>query len=98
LIFDIGGGTTDFAFVELGGRKRPEVFGSWGLGVGGSDVDLEFSLAAFMPLFGKGIIDIPNVQYYAAAAVTDARRQAEFLNRSHGLSVKSWTQAPYSVT
>ncbi|RDS83594.1 heat-shock protein Hsp70 [Dyella monticola] len=83
LIFDIGGGTTDFAFVELGANKRPRVLGSWGIPVGGSDVDREFSLAAFMPLFGKNQTNVPNKHYFDAAAVTDVVRQVDFLKHNY---------------
>jgi hypothetical chaperone protein len=80
LVVDIGGGTTDIAMANVGGRKaRPEILGAWGEPMGGQDVDLDLSLATFMPLFGKGLSRIPVHIYSDAARVHEVHRQADFL-------------------
>lgn len=80
LVVDIGGGTTDIALANVGGRKRrPEILGSWGEPMGGQDVDLDLSLATFMPLFGKGLSRIAVHIYSDAARVHEVHRQADFM-------------------
>ncbi|EPU0249851.1 Hsp70 family protein, partial [Pseudomonas aeruginosa] len=55
VIVDVGGGTTDIALGEVGGSsKEPKIETTWGIGKGGSDVDVGLSLKAVMPAFGKG--------------------------------------------
>jgi hypothetical chaperone protein len=79
LIVDVGGGTTDFAFVELGGSRAPKVIGSWGLAMGGTDVDLALAQESFMPLFGR---DLPNGapahHYVDALSIHDQDKQRKF--------------------
>ncbi len=79
LVFDIGGGTTDIAIARLGGDlPAPEILASWGMPIGGTDVDLELSLKGPMLLFGKNVTPTP-VHYYAwAASVHDAKLQRDF--------------------
>ena len=82
LIVDVGGGTTDVAFAEVGGSSgAARVFGSWGLPKGGTDIDIELSLAAFMPLFGRGDPTLPVHHFREAASVHSPPQQKEF--RSH---------------
>ncbi|MCF5919513.1 heat-shock protein Hsp70, partial [Xanthomonas perforans] len=45
---------------------------------GGTDIDLALSLAAYMPLFGRGITRVPTHHYVEAAMVQDMTRQREF--------------------
>ncbi len=59
LIADIGGGTSDFSAIRLGGKRNSEnrkgdVLANAGLRVGGTDFDKYLSLAEFMPSFGYG--------------------------------------------
>lgn len=83
LIVDIGGGTTDIAFAEVGGRtSSPVIRGAWGIAEGGVDVDLALSLRQFMPLFGKDVTSIPVHRFSEAASVHDLQRQRDF-RRSH---------------
>lgn len=83
LIVDVGGGTTDFAFVELGGNRAPKVIDFWGLARGGTDVDLELSQRAFMPLFGRDLDGGAPAQHYVSAMmVQDYNRQNEFATTS----------------
>ncbi|UXI66636.1 Hsp70 family protein [Tahibacter amnicola] len=82
LIVDVGGGTTDIAYAEVGGpAASPRIFGSWGLPKGGTDIDIEMSLNAFMPLFGRGEPGIPVHHFREAASVQSPPLQREF--RSH---------------
>lgn len=79
IIVDVGGGTTDVAFAEVGGDAgAARVFGSWGLPRGGTDIDIELSLAAFMPLFGRGEPSLPVHHFREAASVHSPPQQKEF--------------------
>lgn len=85
LVVDIGGGTTDIALANVGGRRlQPEILGAWGEPMGGQDVDLDLSLATFMPWLGKGLSRIPVHIYSDAARVHEVHRQADF--RRHDFS------------
>jgi hypothetical chaperone protein len=79
LIVDVGGGTTDVAFAEVGGgAAAARILGSWGLPRGGTDIDIELSLAAFMPLFGRGHPLIPVHHFREAASVHSPPQQKDF--------------------
>jgi hypothetical chaperone protein len=82
LVVDIGGGTTDLAYAEIGGAaSAPRVLGSWGVAQGGTDVDHWLSIKSFMPLFGKGVLPrVPNHVYSHAAAVHNQQAQRDFLH------------------
>lgn len=84
LVVDIGGGTTDIALAEVGGDTAPRVLRAWGVGNGGTDVDLALSMAQVMPLFGKGASRIPVHHFVEAATVQDMPRQREFHKRDFG--------------
>ena len=81
VIVDIGGGTTDIAHASVGGPQPPSIHRAWGIARGGTDIDLALSLAAFMPLFGRGSTRVPAHHYVEAATVQDMTRQRDF--RSH---------------
>ncbi len=53
LIVDIGGGTTDFTVFRQG-AGAPEILASYGVRLGGTDLDRRLSIAHVMPLLGKG--------------------------------------------
>ncbi len=78
VVVDIGGGTTDVAHASVGGSAAPQVHRAWGIARGGTDIDLALSLAAYMPLFGRGITRVPTHHYVEAAMVQDMTRQREF--------------------
>lgn len=82
-MLDVGGGTTDLAYVELGGRTRPEVLASWGLDMGGSDVDVALSMEAFMPFFGSNDTRVPIHQFHEAACVDNIEAQSNFVRYSY---------------
>jgi hypothetical chaperone protein len=57
LIADIGGGTSDFSVVRLGGNRaqknrKTDVLANAGIRVGGTDFDRYLSMSNFMPSFG----------------------------------------------
>jgi hypothetical chaperone protein len=57
LIADIGGGTSDFSVVRLGGNRndkdrKTDVLANAGVRVGGTDFDRYLSISNFMPSFG----------------------------------------------
>ena len=78
VIVDIGGGTTDIAHARVGGDAPPLIHRAWGIARGGTDIDLALSLAAYMPLFGRGITRVPTHHYVEAATVQDMTRQRDF--------------------
>jgi hypothetical chaperone protein len=59
-VIDIGGGTSDFSIIRLGGVGRvradrsEDILANAGVRIGGNDFDKQFSLAQFMPEFGMG--------------------------------------------
>ena len=78
VIVDIGGGTTDIAHASVDGPQPPSIHRAWGIARGGTDIDLALSLAAFMPLFGRGVTRVPAHHYVEAATVQDMTRQRDF--------------------
>ncbi|WP_266158100.1 Hsp70 family protein [Dyella silvatica] len=83
LIVDIGGGTTDVAYAELGGGSTPIIRRSWGLPKGGSDIDAGVSLHSFMPYFGKHASVIPVHHFVEAASVHIMPKQREFRRQNY---------------
>jgi len=90
LIVDIGGGTTDVAFAELGGGQHPEITRSWGLPKGGTDLDVNLSVHAFMPLLGNNIAKVPVHHYVEAASVHNLPKQREFRKQDYRLVDEPW--------
>ncbi|MHC1481402.1 Hsp70 family protein [Frateuria aurantia] len=83
LIVDIGGGTTDVAWAELGGDEPARILRSWGLARGGTDLDSGISLRQFMPLLGSEVQAIPAHHYVAAASVHHLPKQREFRQQDY---------------
>lgn len=60
LVVDLGGGTSDFTVIRIGPNHRTktnrisDVLATGGIRVGGNDFDRDLSVAAFMPMFGRG--------------------------------------------
>lgn len=60
LVADIGGGTSDFTVIRIGGAhagktdRSNDILGNSGIRTGGNDFDKSLSLARFMPAFGYG--------------------------------------------
>ncbi|SAI69584.1 heat shock protein [Bordetella ansorpii] len=74
LVIDIGGGTSDFSLIRLGPRRagkadrREDILAHGGVHIGGSDFDMQLSLARVMPLLGLGTQlrsgkDMPSTPY-----------------------------------
>lgn len=78
-VIDIGGGTSDFTIVRLGGihankiDRTDDILANTGVRIGGNDFDKQLSLQTFMPEFGMGteycaendkILTVPNIQYF----------------------------------
>ena len=77
-VIDIGGGTSDFSIIRIGGAhakkadRREDILANTGVRVGGNDFDKQFSLSCFMPEFGMGteyeappkILPMPNSFYF----------------------------------
>jgi hypothetical chaperone protein len=84
LIIDIGGGTTDIAFAQVGGDgSQPVIHKVWGCGRGGTDVDVELSVRTAMPLFGKDHqFGLPLHAYRSAAKISDLNLQRAFARQS----------------
>lgn len=59
-VVDIGGGTSDFSIVRIGGKKHQEknrqkdILANGGMRIGGNDFDFDLSINCFMPQFGYG--------------------------------------------
>jgi len=59
-VIDIGGGTSDFTIIRLGGTcakkidRRQDILANTGIRIGGNDFDKRLSLETFMPEFGMG--------------------------------------------
>ena len=85
LIVDIGGGTTDIAYAELGGDEAPLIHRSWGLPKGGSDLDLGVNLHSFMPHFGREAAVLPAHHFVEAASVHILPKQREFRRQNYRL-------------
>ena len=60
VVVDIGGGTSDFAVLRIGGprashiNRKDDILAATGVRIGGNDFDRQLSLASFMPEFGMG--------------------------------------------
>lgn len=77
-VIDIGGGTSDFSIIRLGGKlknkldRHDDILANSGVRVGGNDFDKQLSLSHFMPYFGMGseynagakMLPIPNSFYF----------------------------------
>ncbi len=78
-VIDIGGGTSDFTILRLGGANRnradrtDDILANSGVRIGGNDFDKQLALDSFMPEFGMGtthrgahgkILNVPNTHYF----------------------------------
>lgn len=85
IIVDIGGGTTDVAYAELGGGQAPAITHSWGLPKGGTDLDVGVSMHSFMPHLGKNVTPVPPHHFVEAASVHNLPKQREFRKQNYRL-------------
>lgn len=93
LVVDVGGGTTDCSVVKMGPahsqyKQRDDDFlGHSGQRIGGNDLDIALSMAAFMPHLGLGSLmknqlPVPNQPFWNAVAVNDVSAQRDFTSLS----------------
>lgn len=78
-VVDIGGGTSDFTIIRLGGGRsgksdrKDDILASAGVRIGGNDFDKELALKAFMPqlgmytTYGDKSLFVPTSQYFELA-------------------------------
>lgn len=90
LIVDIGGGTTDVAFAELGGDALPTIVRTWGLAKGGTDLDVNLSMQAFMPQLGNNVTRVPVHHFVEAASVHNLPKQREFRRQDYRFVDEPW--------
>ncbi|WP_298775252.1 molecular chaperone [uncultured Shewanella sp.] len=93
LVVDVGGGTTDCSVVKMGPSysqnqaRQDDFLGHSGQRVGGNDLDIALSMAAFMPHLGLGSLmknqlPMPNQPFWNAVAVNDVSAQRDFSSLS----------------
>lgn len=90
LIVDIGGGTTDVAFAELGGDELPRIVQTWGLAKGGTDLDIDLSMHSFMPHLGNNVTRVPVHHFVEAASVHNLPKQREFRKQDYRFIDEPW--------
>ncbi|HXP00184.1 MAG TPA: Hsp70 family protein [Luteibacter sp.] len=90
IIVDIGGGTTDVAFAELGGDELPRIIRTWGLAKGGTDLDINLSMHSFMPQLGNNVTRVPVHHFVEAASVHNLPKQREFRRQDYRLVDEPW--------
>ncbi|CAH9064240.1 Chaperone protein HscA [Pseudoalteromonas holothuriae] len=89
LVVDIGGGTSDCSFVQMGpsyrGRseRQQDFLSHTGKRLGGNDLDIATAYRSFMPLCGldstlKSGLPMPNQLYWQACKINDLHLQTEF--------------------
>ena len=95
LVVDIGGGTTDCSFVQVGPSRRAsrdrdaDVLGHSGERLGGNDYDQALALKAAMPTLGLGDhlrsgLPIPNTYFVDAVSTNDVNAQTRFYSQHTG--------------
>lgn len=61
-VIDIGGGTSDFTIIKIGGDlknksdRSDDILSNTGIRIGGNDFDKDLSINSFMPQFGMGTL------------------------------------------
>ncbi|WP_076589257.1 molecular chaperone [Vibrio ostreicida] len=94
LVVDIGGGTTDCSFVQMGpswvGKqdRSASLIAHCGQRIGGNDLDIFTAFRCFMHEFGLGSkslagLDIPTTQFWNPIAINDVQAQRTFFDRSN---------------
>lgn len=89
LVVDIGGGTSDCSFVQMGpsfrtkGERTSDFLSHSGKRIGGNDLDIALSFQKLMPLLGLGSqmksgLPMPHPLYWQACKINDIHLQSEF--------------------
>src|SRR5215813_2702786 len=109
LIADIGGGTSDFSVIRIGPGRRAradrdgDVLATAGVRVGGTDFDTALSLAAVMPLLGRGThlieknLPMPNALYSELAAWATINFAYTYKNEREVAELVSLAREPEKV-
>lgn len=94
LVIDIGGGTSDCSFVQMGPSFRnnqhrdADFLAHTGKRVGGNDLDIALSYHGLMPLLGLGStfksgLPLPNQPFWQACKINDVNLQSQFYSAQH---------------
>ncbi len=94
LVIDIGGGTSDCSFVQMGPSFRnkqqrdADFLAHSGKRVGGNDLDIALSYHGLMPLLGlsstfKSGLPLPNQAFWQACKINDVNLQSQFYSAQH---------------
>ena len=94
LVIDIGGGTSDCSFVQMGpsyrgsSTREQDFLSHSGKRIGGNDLDIALSYHALMPLCGLGStlksgLPMPNQPFWQACKINDIHLQTDFYARSN---------------
>ena len=94
LVIDIGGGTSDCSFVQMGpsfrgnSERDNDFLAHSGKRVGGNDLDIALSFHGLMPLLGLGStfksgLPLPNQPFWQACKINDVNLQSQFYSESH---------------
>ena len=94
LVVDIGGGTSDCSFVQMGPSFRDkqcrdnDFLAHSGKRVGGNDLDIALSFHGLMPLLGLGTefksgLPLPNQPFWQACKINDVNLQSQFYSDAH---------------
>lgn len=94
LVVDIGGGTSDCSFVQMGPDFRGnsdrdnDFLAHSGKRIGGNDLDIALSYHGLMPLLGLGSafksgLPLPNQPFWQACKINDVNLQSQFYAQAH---------------
>ncbi|MBD1581494.1 molecular chaperone [Pseudoalteromonas sp. S16_S37] len=100
LVVDIGGGTSDCSFVQMGpsfrGRsmRDQDFLSHTGKRLGGNDLDIATAYRNFMPLCGLGStlksgLPMPNQLYWQACKINDLHLQSEFYSQANARNLNA---------
>ena len=94
LVVDIGGGTSDCSFVQMGpdfrgnSERDNDFLAHSGKRIGGNDLDIALSYHGLMPLLGLGSsfksgLPLPNQPFWQACKINDVNLQSQFYAQAH---------------
>ena len=100
LVIDIGGGTSDCSFVQMGpsfrgnSQRDNDFLAHSGKRVGGNDLDIALSFHGLMPLLGLGStfksgLPLPNQPFWQACKINDVNLQSQFYSESQARELNS---------
>ncbi|MBQ4860947.1 molecular chaperone [Pseudoalteromonas sp. MMG013] len=100
LVVDIGGGTSDCSFVQMGPSYRgksirdQDFLSHSGKRIGGNDLDIALSYHTLMPLCGLGStlrsgLPMPNQPFWQACKINDLHLQTDFYSNVNARSLEA---------